>query len=269
MATTAHEPVLELSSDASRLEIWRALHQSVILKASPLTTLRVGTVKAVDIQTFLNRMGCPLDISEVRYWNHQLWHTLPFHPPWRFPSSKDLTLAQEGQVTTAMGALQGILEQAAAEPAFDPDFLTLIALSQFSWATSTLQDWAQTAQAGELAFQATHRILECRTERQGLVFLVVVVLVHHFLWVAPSRFPGGSRPPRLMFDLSEESFHRSLEGLTAYIDHFGLHSVIAARVFVRVQHLLVDMSSQRAEEWRDYLRSDLLHRRRRSGGDLF
>ncbi len=50
MARTAHEPILELSSDASRLEIWKALHQSVILKASPLTTLRVGTVKAVDKQ---------------------------------------------------------------------------------------------------------------------------------------------------------------------------------------------------------------------------
>ena len=147
MATTAHEPVLELSLEASRLEVWKALHQSVILKASPLTTLRVGTVKAVDIQTFLNRMGRPMDISEVRYWDHQLWHTLPFHPPWHFPSSKDLTLDQERQLITAMG-LQGILEQVAAEPAFDPEFLTPIAVSQFPWATSMLQDWAQTGPSG-------------------------------------------------------------------------------------------------------------------------
>ena len=199
-----------------------------------------------------------MELSGVHYWNHQLWHTLPFHPPWHFHSSKSLTLDQEGQVTTGIGALQGILEQVAAEPAFNPEFLTPIAISQFPWATSMLQDWAQTAQAAELNFQAAHRMLECRTDRQGLVLLVVAVLVHHLLWGIPSRALSGLGPPRLMFDLSEENFDRSLEALTAYIDLFGLHDVIVARLFVRVQHLLVDMSSQRAEEWRNYLRSDLL-----------
>ena len=76
-----------------------------------------------------------------------------------------MTLAQEGQVTTTIGALQGILKQVTAEPAFDPDFLTPITISSFPWATSILQDWAQTAQTAELAFQAAHRLLECRTDR--------------------------------------------------------------------------------------------------------
>ena len=49
MATSAHEPVLEPFSEASRLEVWKALHQSVILNASPLTALRVGSVSGVDI----------------------------------------------------------------------------------------------------------------------------------------------------------------------------------------------------------------------------
>ena len=70
MTTTAYKPILELSSDASRLEVWKALHQLVILKASPLTALRVGTVKAVNIQIFLNRMGRPMDIGKVRYWHY-------------------------------------------------------------------------------------------------------------------------------------------------------------------------------------------------------
>ena len=81
--------------------------------------------------------------------------------------------------------------------------------------------------------------------------------MHYFLWGTLSRALSGLGPPRLIFNPSEESFYRSLEALTAYINLFGLHGVIAARVFLRVQHLLVDMSSQRAEEWRDYLRSDL------------
>ena len=257
LATTAREPVLELSSDASRLELWKALHQLVILKASPLTAMRVGSVRAVDIHKFLNRRGKPMHVSDVRHWTHRLWHTLPFHPPWHFTSAKDMTLAQEGQVTTAMGALQGILEQVAAEPAFDPDFLTPIAISSFPWATSMLQGWAQTAQAAELAFQAAHRLLECRTDRQGLVFLVVMVLVHHFLWGIPSRAPVALVPPELRVDFSEASFHRSLEALTAYIELFSLRDVIAEPVFVRVQHLLVDMSPQRVKEWRDCLRGTL------------
>ncbi len=90
-----------------------------------------------------------------------------------------------------MGALQGILEQVAADPAFDPEFLTPIAVSPFPWATSMLQGWAQTAQAAELNFQAAHRILESRTDRQGLVFLVMAVLVHHLLWGIPSRALSG------------------------------------------------------------------------------
>ena len=92
--------------------------------------------------------------------------------------------------------------------------------------------------------------------------------MHHLLWGIPSRALSGLGQPRLMFDLSEESFHRSLEALTAYIDLFGLQEVIAARVFVRVQPLLVDMSSKRGEKWRDCLRSDLLPSLvHREGGD--
>ena len=258
MATSAaDQPVLTLSSVASRLEVWRAFHQSVLKKAPPLTTLRFGSVKAGDIQSFLNRTGRPMDLSEVRSWTGQLWHTLPFEPPWHFPFPVDLTLEQEGQVTTALGTLQGILEQVAAEPAFDPNFLIPIALSSFPWATSMLQEWAQTAPAAELAFQAAHRMLECRTDRQGLAFLVVVVLVHHFLWGVPTRALVALGPPGLRFDLSEESFDRSLEALTAYIDLFGLQDVMAERVFVRVQPLLVDMSPQRVKEWRDCLRGEL------------
>ena len=124
MATTAaNEPVLELPSLASRLAVWSALHQSVLRKARPLSTLYFGSVKAGDIQSFLNRMGRPMDLSEVRYWTGRLWHTLPFEPPWHFPFPVDLTLEQEGQVTTALGTLQEILEGAAWDPAFDPEFL--------------------------------------------------------------------------------------------------------------------------------------------------
>ena len=100
-----------------------------------------------------------------------------------------MTLAQESEATNVLGALQGILGEAAREPAFDPKFLTSIALSRFSWSSFTLEEWSHTAQATELAFQAAHRMFECQTDRQGMMFLVVVVLVHYFQWRIPPRTP--------------------------------------------------------------------------------
>ena len=252
MATAAaDEPVLELASVASRLEVWRAFHQSMLEKAPPLTTLRFGSVKAGDIQSFLNRIGRPMDLSEVRYWTGRLWHTLPFEPPWHFPLPVDLTLEQEGQVTTALGTLQGTLEGPAWDPAFDPEFLTPIALSQLSWSSSILEEWSQTAHATELAFQAAHRMLECQTDRQGIVFLVVVVIVHYFQWRIPPSIPYALEPPSLMFDFSEESFCRSLEALTSYVDLFGLQDVLKSPAFVLVRSLRPIMSPERVKEWRD------------------
>ena len=40
--STADEPDLELFSVVSRVEMWSALHQSVVVKACPLTTIRFG-----------------------------------------------------------------------------------------------------------------------------------------------------------------------------------------------------------------------------------
>ena len=244
-------------SVASRLEVWRAFHQSVLEKAPPLTTLRFGSVKAGDIQSFLNRIGRPMDLSEVRYWTGRLWHTLPFEPPWRFPFSVDLTLEQEGQVTTALGTLQGTLEGPTWDPAFDPEFLTPIALSRLSWSSSILEEWSQTAQAAEMAFQAAHRMLECQTDRQGMVFLVVVVMVHYFQWRIQPRIPHVLDPPSLMFDFSERSFCRSLEALTSYVDLFSLHDVFESPAFVLVRSLRPIMSPERVEEWRDSWRGCL------------
>ena len=258
MATSAaDEPVLELCSVASRLEVWRAFHQSVLKEARPLTILRFGSVEAGDIQSFLNRIGCPMDLSEVLYWTGRLWHTLPFEPPWHFPFSVDLTLEQEGQVTTALGTLQGILEGVAWDPAFDLEFLTPIALSQLSWSSPMLEEWSQTAQAAEMAFQAAHRILECRTDRQGMVFLVVVVMVHYFQWRFQPRIPHLLDPPSLMFDFSEKSFCRSLEALTSYVDLFSLHGVFESSAFVLVRSLRPIMSLERAKEWCDSWRGCL------------
>ena len=250
--TTSGEPVLELSSVASRLQMWRALHQSVLVKATPLAVLRFGSVKAVDIQNFLNSMGRRMDLSEILDWTHQLWHTLPFQPPWCFPSPMDMTLQHESAVTTAVGTLQGILKEAAMDPAFDTAFLAPIAVSQFSWSSLILEEWSQTPQATELAFQAAHRIFECRTDRQGMVFLVVVVLVHYFQWGIPPRIPHALGPPSLMFNFSEKTFCRSLEALTTYIDLFGLHDVLERPAFVLVQSLLPNMSPERVKEWRDF-----------------
>ena len=253
MATSAaDEPVLELVSVASRLEVWRAFHQSVLEKACPLTTLRFRSVKAGNIQSFLNRMGRPMDLSEVCYWTGRLWHTLPFEPPWRFPFSVDLTLEQEGQVTTALGTLQGTLEGPTWDPAFDLEFLTPIALSQLSWSSSILERWSQTAQAAEMAFQAAHRILECRTDRQGMVFLVVVVMVHYSQWRIQPRILHVLDPPSLMFDFSEKSFCRSLEALTSYVDLFSLHDVFESPAFVLVRSLRPIMSPERIVLWQDY-----------------
>ena len=258
MATSAaDEPVLTLSSTVSRLEVWSALHQSVLAEAPPLTTLRFGSVKAGDIQSFLNRMGRPMDLSEVRYWTGRLWHTLPFEPPWHFSFPMNLTLEQEGQVTTALGTLQGILEGPAWDPAFDPEFLTPIALSRLPWSSSILEAWSQTAPAAELAFQATHRILECRTDRQGMVFLVVVVMVHYLQWRIPLKIPHSLEPPSLMFDFSEESFGCSLEALTSYVDLFGLHDVLESPAFVLVRSLRPIMSPERVQEWCDSWRGCL------------
>ena len=253
VTSTANEPVLKLSSEASRMEIWKAFHKSVLLMASPLTTPDNGSVKAVDIANFLNRVGRPMDLSDVHHWNHRLWHTLPFQPPWRLPSPTDLTIWQESEVTAAMGALQ----DAITEPAFDPDFLVPIAVSRFPWSSMMLQDWAQTAHAAELAFQARLRFLESRTDRQGMVFLVVVVLVHYFLLAIPPRSPPRSRPPGLIFDFSEESFYRSLEALTTYVDLFDLQDLLNRPAFVRVQHLRLDMTAERVKEWRECLRGSL------------
>ena len=159
MATTAaDEAVLALPSVASRMEVWSAFHQSVFGKLPPLTTPHFASVKAGDMKSFLGRIGRPMDLSKVRYWMGRLWHTLPFEPPWYFPSTTDLTLDQEGEVTMAVGVLQGILEQDASEPAFDPEFLTPIALSRFSWSSSKLNKWSQTARAAEIALTANHRI---------------------------------------------------------------------------------------------------------------
>ena len=157
-----------------------------------LTALRIRCVNAVDIQTFLNCMGSPPWISAksvtgiISCGILCLSTRLGISPP-----RSTWPWTRKGQVTSPMGALQGILEQAAADLAFDLEFLTPIAVSQFPWATSMLQDWAQTA---ELTFQAAHGILECRTDRQGLVFLVVAVLVHHLLWGIPSRALSGVGP---------------------------------------------------------------------------
>ena len=257
VTSTAEEPVLELASEVSRLELWTSVHQSVIVNAHPLSGLPSGSVKAADIQNFLNDMGRPMDVSDIFYWNHQLWHTLPFQPVWRFPSPMALTLRQEGQVTAAVGTLQGILEQASADPAFNSEFLTPIALSRFSWATCVLQSWAPTAQAAELAFQAAHRIFECRTTRQGLMFLAIVVLVHYFLWAVPPKTPGWASPPGLTFDFSEKSFYSSLEALTVYIDVFDLQDVLTEPVFVRLQPLRVEMTFERVAAWERCLRSSL------------
>ena len=247
----AEEPVLELASVASRLEMWRVFHQSVLENAPPLTTLRFGCVQAGDIQSFLNRIGRPMDLSEVRYWTGRLWHTLPFEPPWYFSFPMDLTLEQEGQVTTALGTLQGTLEGAAWDPAFDPEFLTPIALSQLTWSSSILEKWSQTPQAAELAFQAAHRVLECQLERQGMVFLIVVMMIHYFQWRIPPSIPHAPKPPSLMFDFSEESFCRSLEALTSYVDLFGLQDVLKSPAFVLARSLRPIMSPERVKEWRD------------------
>lgn len=93
-----------------------------------LTVLRFGSAMAVDMQNSMNRIGHPMDLSEVRYWNHRLC----FEPPWRLPSPTAMTLEQESQVDNALGVLQRTLEGPAVDLAFDADFLTPIDVSQFS-----------------------------------------------------------------------------------------------------------------------------------------
>ncbi|KAL2044539.1 hypothetical protein ABVK25_012392 [Lepraria finkii] len=261
---TANEPVLELSSVVSRFEMWKAFHQLVLTNARPLTTERFGSVKAGEIQKFLSAVGHSMDLSRIRYWTGRLWHTLPFEPSWHLPFAINMTLEQEGQVTNNLGTLQEVLEVAALEPAFDPKFLVPIAASRFSWCAFSLQEWSQTAQATELALQAVHRIFKCRTDRQGMVFLVVVVLVHYFQSVIPPSVLHTSGPPSLVFDFGEVSFCRSLEALTTYVDLFDLHDVLSRPVFTLVQGLRAGMSPERVNEWHyfwmHYLPTTLVNR---------
>jgi hypothetical protein len=131
--------------------------------------------------------------------------------------------------------------------------LVPIALSRFTWSSLILQKWARTDMARDIANRAASQFPDSRTPQQGLLLLVVLVLIHYYLWEIPPRTPCRVQPRGLIMDFTRQGYLLLLEALDTYTDLFGLGDVLADHPsFCRIQHIQVEIPADRREQSKVY-----------------